>query len=82
MGWPPARVVIPQAMAYATVADLPAEVGLYTYAWSRWPCTRCSAGHRTLSVSTTSTVAILTGSTLLAAGIAAGSDDPSRALAT
>jgi sulfate permease, SulP family len=74
-------VVIPQAMAYATLADLPAQVGLYTcmVPMAVYPLL---GGSRTLSVSTTSTVAILTGSTLLAAGIAAGSDDPSRALAT
>jgi high affinity sulfate transporter 1 len=74
-------VVIPQAMAYATVADLPAEVGLYT-CMVPMAVYALLGGSRTLSVSTTSTVAILTGSTLLAAGIAAGSDDPSRALAT
>lgn len=74
-------VVIPQAMAYATIADLPPEVGLYTcmvpmlvYA--------LLGGSRTLSVSTTSTVAVLTGSTLLAAGVAANGDDPARDLAT
>jgi SulP family sulfate permease len=38
-------------------------------------------GSRTLSVSTTSTVAILTASTLVAADVAAGSHDPARALA-
>ena len=38
-------------------------------------------GSRTLSVSTTSTVAVLTGSTLLAAGVAAAGDDPARDLA-
>jgi hypothetical protein len=74
-------VVVPQAMAYATVADLPAEVGLYT-CMVPMAVYALLGGSRTLSVSTTSTVAILTGSTLLAAGIAAGSDDPSRALAT
>ena len=74
-------VVIPQAMAYATIADLPAEVGLYTcmvpmlvYA--------LLGGSRTLSVSTTSTVAVLTGSTLLAASVASSSDDPARDLAS
>jgi MFS superfamily sulfate permease-like transporter len=74
-------VVIPQAMAYATLADLPAQVGLYTcmVPMAVYPLL---GGSRTLSVSTTSTVAILTGSTLLAAGVAAGSDDPFRALAT
>jgi sulfate permease, SulP family len=74
-------VVVPQAMAYATVADLPAEVGLYT-CMVPMAVYALLGGSRTLSVSTTSTVAILTGSTLLAAGVAAGSDDPSRALAT
>src|ERR1700728_3545686 len=74
-------VVVPQAMAYATVADLPVQVGLYTcmvpmavYAFL--------GGSRTLSVSTTSTIAILTASTLVAGGVAARSEDPARALAT
>ncbi|MGA9277398.1 SulP family inorganic anion transporter [Ilumatobacter sp.] len=74
-------VVLPQAMAYATIADLPPEVGLYTcmvpmlvYA--------LLGGSRTLSVSTTSTVAVLSGSTLLAAGVAADGTDPARDLAT
>jgi sulfate permease, SulP family len=74
-------VVIPQAMAYATIAGLPVHVGLYTclvpmlvYA--------LLGGSRTLSVSTTSTIAVLTGSTLIAAGVAADADDPARALAT
>ena len=56
-------VVIPQAMAYATIAGLPVEVGLYTcmlpmivYA--------LLGGSRSLSISTTSTIAILTASTL------------------
>jgi high affinity sulfate transporter 1 len=73
-------VVIPQAMAYATIADLPAQVGLYTclvpmvvYA--------LLGGSRTLSVSTTSTVAVLTGSTLIAAGVAASGEDPAGDLA-
>jgi MFS superfamily sulfate permease-like transporter len=68
-------------MAYATVADVPAEVGLYM-CMVPMAVYALLGGSRTLSVSTTSTVAILTGSTLLAAGGAAGSDDPSRALAT
>ena len=37
---------------------------------------RCPGGSRTLSVSTTSTIAVLTGSTLVAAGTAAGASDP------
>jgi sulfate permease, SulP family len=58
-------VVIPQAMAYATLADLPAQVGLYT-CMVPMAVYALLGGSRTLSVSTTSTVAILTGSTLLA----------------
>lgn len=68
-------VVIPQAMAYATIANLPVQVGLYTcivpmlvYA--------LLGGSRAMSVSTTSTIATLTATTLVSAGVAAGSDDP------
>ena len=60
-------VVIPQAMAYATIADLPAQVGLYT-CMVPMAVYALLGGSRTLSVSTTSTIAILTGSTLLAVG--------------
>jgi high affinity sulfate transporter 1 len=74
-------VVIPQAMAYATIADLPVEVGLYT-CMVPMAAYAVLGGSRTLSVSTTSTVAVLTGSTLLAAGIAAEGTDPARDLAT
>jgi high affinity sulfate transporter 1 len=58
-----AAVVIPQAMAYASIAGLPVVVGLYTclvpvllYGFL--------GSSRVLSVSTTSTVAILTGAQL------------------
>ncbi|KQZ11115.1 sulfate transporter [Agromyces sp. Root1464] len=68
-------VVIPQAMAYATIANLPVQIGLYTcmvpllvYAML--------GGSRAMSVSTTSTIATLTATTLVSAGVAAGSDDP------
>lgn len=74
-------VVIPQAMAYATIADMPVQIGLYTcmvpmivYA--------LLGGSRTASVSTTSTIATLTASTLIGAGIASGSDDAQTALMT
>lgn len=67
-------VVVPQAMAYATIANLPVQVGLYTcivpmlvYA--------ALGGSRAMSVSTTSTIATLTATTLVSAGVAAGSDD-------
>ncbi|MEV8171525.1 SulP family inorganic anion transporter [Microbacterium sp. NPDC077486] len=72
-------VVVPQAMAYATIADLPVQVGLYTcivpmlvYA--------LLGGSRAMSVSTTSTIATLTATTLVSAGVAAGSDDALGAL--
>ncbi|NLP84663.1 SulP family inorganic anion transporter [Microbacterium sp. CFH 90308] len=68
-------VVVPQAMAYATIANLPVQVGLYTcivpmlvYA--------LLGGSRAMSVSTTSTIATLTATTLVSAGVAAGSEDP------
>jgi Sulfate permease family len=73
-------VVIAQAMAYATVADLPVQVGLYT-CMVPMAVYALLGGSRTLSVSTMSTVAILTASTLLAADVAASSHDPTRALA-
>jgi len=67
-------VVVPQAMAYATIANLPVQVGLYTcivpmlvYA--------LLGGSRAMSVSTTSTIATLSATTLVSAGVAAGSDD-------
>jgi high affinity sulfate transporter 1 len=74
-------VVIPQAMAYATIANLPVQVGLYT-CMVPMVVYALLGGSRTLSVSTTSTVAVLTGSALIAAGVAANSDDPARELAT
>ena len=67
-------------MAYATIADLSPEVGLYT-CMVPMAVYAVLGGSRALSVSTTSTVASLTGSTLLAAGIAAASDDPAGDLA-
>lgn len=60
-------VVVPQAMAYATIAGLPVAVGLYTcmvpillYA--------LLGGSHTASVSTTSTIAVLTASAVAAPG--------------
>ena len=73
-------VVIPQAMAYATIADLPAQVGLYT-CMVPMAVYALLGGSRTLSVSTTSTIAVLTGSTLLAVTVADGSTDPTGDLA-
>ena len=58
-----AAVVIPKAMAYATVAGLPIQVGLYTALVP--PIAYAVLGtSRPLSVSTTTTLAILTGAEL------------------
>ena len=56
-------VVIPQAMAYATIAGLPVEVGLYT-CMVPMLAYALLGGSRTLSVSTTSTIAVLVATTL------------------
>jgi SulP family sulfate permease len=58
-----AAVVIPKAMAYATIAGLPVEVGLYT-AFIPMVIYAILGTSRPLSVSTTSTIAILTASEL------------------
>ena len=67
-----AAVVIPKAMAYATIAGLPLQVGLYTcfvpmliYAFF--------GSSRVMSVSTTTTIAILTGAQL---GVMVPDGDP------
>jgi sulfate permease, SulP family len=74
-------VVVPQAMAYATIADLPVQVGLYT-CMVPMAVYALIGGSRLLSVSTTSTIATLTASTMVAAGVASGSDDALSDLAT
>ena len=51
-------VVVPQAMAYATIAGLPVEIGLYT-CMVPLAVYALLGGSRTLSVSTTSTIAVL-----------------------
>ena len=53
-------VVLPKAMAYATVAGLPVAVGLYT-AFIPMLLYAMLGGSRVLSVSSTSTLAILAG---------------------
>jgi high affinity sulfate transporter 1 len=58
-----AAVVVPKAMAYATVAGLPVEVGLYT-AFVPMVIYALLGTSRPLSVSTTTTLAILTGTQL------------------
>jgi SulP family sulfate permease len=56
-------VVIPKAMAYATIAGLPIQVGLYT-AFVPMIIYAVLGTSRVLSVSTTTTIAILTGTAL------------------
>jgi high affinity sulfate transporter 1 len=58
-----AAVVVPKAMAYATIAGLPVQVGLYT-ALVPMVIYAVLGTSRPLSVSTTTTIAILTGSAL------------------
>ena len=61
-----AAVVIPKAMAYATIAGLPVQVGLYT-ALVPMAVYAVLGTSRVLSVSTTTTLGILTASALAAA---------------
>ena len=58
-----AAVVVPKAMAYATIAGLPVQVGLYT-AMVPMVIYALLGTSRVLSVSTTTTIAILTGAEL------------------
>lgn len=58
-----AAVVIPKAMAYATIAGLPVQVGLYT-AFLPLIIYALLGTSRSLSVSTTTTIAILTAAEL------------------
>src|SRR5688572_1465379 len=62
-----AAVVVPKAMAYATIAGLPAEAGLYT-ACIPMVIYAVLGTSRVLSVSTTSTIAILTAGALTSIG--------------
>lgn len=72
-----AAVVLPKAMAYATVAGLPVSVGLYT-AFVPLVVYALLGTSRVLSVSSTTTLAILTGSEL---GMAVPDGDPVKLLA-
>ncbi|HZF14595.1 MAG TPA: SulP family inorganic anion transporter [Steroidobacteraceae bacterium] len=58
-----AAVVIPKAMAYATIAGLPVQVGLYT-AFVPLIIYAVLGTSRPMSATTTTTIAILTGSAL------------------
>src|SRR5262245_18879663 len=66
-----AAVVIPKAMAYATIAGLPVQVGLYT-AFLPMVIYAMLGTSRSLSVSTTTTIAILSAAAL--AQVAQGGD--------
>jgi SulP family sulfate permease len=69
-----AAVVLPKAMAYATVAGLPVAVGLYT-AFVPMVVYALLGSSRVLSVSSTTTLAILSGTTL---GLAVPDGDPAK----
>ncbi len=69
-----AAVVLPKAMAYATVAGLPVAVGLYT-AFVPMVIYALLGSSRVLSVSSTTTLAILTGTQL---GLAVPDGDPAK----
>ncbi|HKP29969.1 MAG TPA: SulP family inorganic anion transporter [Gemmatimonadales bacterium] len=58
-----AAVVVPKALAYATIAGLPVQVGLYTVLVPMVVYALLGSS-RVLSVSTTTTIAILTGAEL------------------
>lgn len=71
-----AAVVLPKAMAYATVAGLPVQVGLYT-ALVPMAVYGLLGSSRVLSVSSTTTLAILTGAEL---GAVVPDGDPTKLL--
>lgn len=72
-----AAVVLPKAMAYATVAGLPVAVGLYT-ALIPMAIYALLGSSRVLSVSSTTTLAILAGTQL---GLAVPDGDPAKLIA-
>src|SRR5215510_12038991 len=72
-----AAVVLPKAMAYASVAGLPVAVGLYT-AFVPMVIYALLGSSRVLSVSSTTTLAILTATQL---GLVVPDGDPAKLLA-
>jgi len=76
-----AAVVLPKAMAYATVAGLPVQVGLYT-AFVPMVIYALLGTSRPLSVSTSATIAILTAAALARVVPDGGAADLLRASAT
>ena len=71
-----AAVVLPKAMAYATVAGLPVEVGLYT-AFIPMVIYALLGSSKVLSVSSTTTLGILAGTQL---GLVVPDGDPTKLL--
>jgi len=69
-----AAIVLPKAMAYATVAGLPVAVGLYT-AFVPMVIYALLGSSRVLSVSSTTTIAILAGTQL---GLVVPDGDPAK----
>src|SRR5512136_950298 len=76
-----AAVVIPKSMAYASIAGLPVQVGLYT-AFLPMIVYAILGTSRVLSVSTTTTIAILGAAALGAAAQSHPQMDPVAATAT
>ena len=74
-------VIVPQAMAYATIANLPVEIGLYTCMMPALVYALIG-GSRAMSVSTTSTIATLVATTFVSAGVAATAEDAVSSLIT
>src|SRR5262245_60719061 len=76
-----AAVVIPKAMAYATIAGLPVEIGLYT-SFLPMIIYAIFGTSRPLSVSTTTTIAILTATQMTAVVPSADPEMMQRVLVT
>jgi high affinity sulfate transporter 1 len=76
-----AAVVVPKAMAYATIAGLPVQIGLYT-ALVPMVIYALLGNSRPLSVSTTTTIAILSGAALGAVAPGGGTAELITASAT
>jgi SulP family sulfate permease len=76
-----AAVVVPKAMAYATIAGLPVQIGLYT-AFMPMVIYAVLGTSRPLSVSTTTTIAILTAAELGAIAPGGGAVELAAASAT
>jgi high affinity sulfate transporter 1 len=68
-----AAVVVPKALAYATIAGLPVQIGLYT-ACVPMVAYALLGTSKVLSVSTTTTIAILTGAELARVAPAGGAE--------